>query len=457
MASTKTSSGFEVDLGSAVSVDRLRVSSIPTPFLKRFRLEGSGDRSRWTLLVNEGTLFDLPAEHLQNIEASFTAGEYRYLRLIWNDQNSGVVSTPDSVAARIVEAHHTPVPLRTMVEFVRLAAGPGHSRFQVRLPGPHLPLSAIELQVNDTRLLRPARVVESRMSGGSVTAETLGSAVLRRVVQDNVVAAELRIPIRAPQGREIEILVDDNSNPPLNLSGVTLEFKPQPWIYFETSSVTGLTARYGDSQAVAPQYDLEAVRRDIQKKELPEAEWEKPAKSPTSADAVDPRSVIGPGAAVDRTSFRFTRTIPESSTGLSTLLLDANVLANSRPDLGDLRIADSSGKQVQYLLERTPDVFSLPLTLSTESSSGGHSRYRIALPEENLPDARLVLTTNGRTFQRGVTVQIPRHGELSRDSDGWQTLARDEWRHDDPQSEAEPLNLKLAGTLSSKEMRLVID
>jgi hypothetical protein len=211
-------------LGSAVAVDRLRVSGIPAPFLKRFRLEGSGDRSHWTLLVNEGTLFDLPSEHLQNIETGFAAGEYRYFRLTWNNQNSGVVSTPGGGAARVVEARHAPEPLRAMVEFTRLAAGPGHSRFQVRLPGPHLPLSAIELQVNETRLLRPARVIESRMSGGSVTADTLGSATLRRVVQENSVAADMRIPIRAPQGREIEILVDDNSNPPLNLSGVMLEF-----------------------------------------------------------------------------------------------------------------------------------------------------------------------------------------------------------------------------------------
>jgi hypothetical protein len=132
--------------------------------------------------------------------------------------------------------------------------------------------------------------------------------------------------------------------------------------------------------------------------------------------------MIGPGAPVDRTSFRFTRSIPESPVGLTTLLLDANVLANSRPDLGDLRIADGSGKQVQYLLERTPDVFSIPLTLNSDSSSGGHSRYRIALPEENLADARLVLTTNGRTFQRGVSVQIraaAKYPEIPKDGKRW--------------------------------------
>ncbi len=77
IAATKTTSGFEVDLGSAVPVDRLRLTEIPRPFLKRFRLEGSGDRARWTLLVAEGTLFDLPGEDLRMTEVAFAPAEFR--------------------------------------------------------------------------------------------------------------------------------------------------------------------------------------------------------------------------------------------------------------------------------------------------------------------------------------------------------------------------------------------
>lgn len=61
---TKSASGFEADLGALRRIDRLRVSGLAAPFLKRLRLEGSGDRARWTLLVAEGTLFDLPEEGL---------------------------------------------------------------------------------------------------------------------------------------------------------------------------------------------------------------------------------------------------------------------------------------------------------------------------------------------------------------------------------------------------------
>src|SRR5688572_9300966 len=80
IAATDSTSGFEIDLGVPVESDRLRLIGLPAPFLKRVRLEGSGDRARWTLLVADGTLFDLPNEALRATELDYSRGEYRYLR-----------------------------------------------------------------------------------------------------------------------------------------------------------------------------------------------------------------------------------------------------------------------------------------------------------------------------------------------------------------------------------------
>ena len=83
-------------------VDMIRVEGLPAPHLKRLTLEGSGDRERWTMLVAEGTLFDLPDEQLRQNALGFTPGPYRYLRVTWNDANSGRVPNPSAVAARRV-------------------------------------------------------------------------------------------------------------------------------------------------------------------------------------------------------------------------------------------------------------------------------------------------------------------------------------------------------------------
>jgi hypothetical protein len=58
-AKEKTS-GFEADFGSLFKIDRFRIDGLSPPYLKRMRLEGSGDRTRWIVLVGEGTVFDLP-------------------------------------------------------------------------------------------------------------------------------------------------------------------------------------------------------------------------------------------------------------------------------------------------------------------------------------------------------------------------------------------------------------
>src|SRR5262245_1179386 len=76
---TLKTSGFEVDFGQAITIDRFRIDSIPPPFLKRVRLEGSGDRARWTLLVDEGTVFSLPEQRMVQTELAFTPGPYRYV------------------------------------------------------------------------------------------------------------------------------------------------------------------------------------------------------------------------------------------------------------------------------------------------------------------------------------------------------------------------------------------
>ncbi len=459
VAATKTTSGFEVDLGSASTIDRLLLAGIRAPFLKRFKLEGSGDRSHWTLLAAEGTLFDLPNENLRRLETDFTPGEYRYLRVTWDDRESGVVSEPRNASALLVERRTGPAPLRAgSVEFRRLSASQGVSRFQVKLPGPHLPIAAVELSVGESRLLRTARVTESRFSRGEIVSEALGSSELRRVVQGSLSASDLRIPIRAPEGREIEIAVEDGNNPPLNLTGVALEFSPQPWIYLESRTGTTLVARYGSPRLEAPKYDLEAVRQYIGRTDLKEARWGDVRDSQSEETAVD--SVLQPqaGAAIDPMEFRYSRKIPESS-GLTALLLDAGVLAHSRSDLSDLRIADESNHQIPYLLEKRPDTFELNLPLSPEKTGGSEkeSHYHLELPFENLPQAKLILNTTERTFQRKIAVEIQRPASDPRSQPVMETVASAIWRHNDPEIAAPPLFLDLPSSLGTTSATVVVD
>jgi hypothetical protein len=258
---TRKTSGFEVDLGEALRIDRVRVLGLPPGFLKRVVLEGSGDRSHWTLLAGEGTVFDLPDERLRQLELPFRAGMYRYLRATWDDSSSGRLPMPAAVEARRVMPNAPPAPLGVPVAFERRPSEPGRSRYLVRLPGPRLPIVALVLDVAADRVLRDAEVTESRLSGGEAAPVALGRATLRRASVGAVAASDLRIPISAPHEPVVDLTIEDNDNPPLALSGIVAEFEELPWIYFESDG--GVVARYGGTNRRMPLYDLEAVRGSL--------------------------------------------------------------------------------------------------------------------------------------------------------------------------------------------------
>jgi hypothetical protein len=444
IAATKASSGFEAETKGRRTTGRVRIEGLPAPFLKRFRLEGSGDRSRWTLLEAEGTLFDLPDEKLRRVEASFPAGAFRYFRVTWDDRTSGRVPLPKAVSVR-VEEEAAPFPLeRTPVAFSKASSEPGRSRYHLTLPGERLPVVALELGVGPGHLLRDAKVTEPRLAGGEVRPHPLGGATLRQTTREAGTASDLAIPIDFPAGPDLDLVVSDGDNPPLDLRSVDVVLAPLPVIWFEAASAEPLVARFGNPSLSSPRYDLEAARDAAGRAPAAEARWG--AVLETGGEA--PRAPFSPlpefGAAVDRSRFERHRTILSVKDGLNAVPLDAAVLAHGT--LASLRISDGEGRQVPYLLERREEPLALELGAPERIAKDGEPRrissYRIALGLAGLPASRLVLATPARVFERPVHVTITRR-DAARREERIETLARAVWRHVDPETAAPPLVLDL--------------
>lgn len=456
VAPTKTTSGFEADLGRSLLIDRLRVDGLPAPYLKRVRLEGSGDRAHWTILVPEGTLFDLPNEGLELTTLDFASGAYRYLRLEWDDRSSVRMPVPRVVEARVASPTGGPAPLRATVAIERRPSEPGKSRFRIRLPGARLPIIAVELSVGGGNVLRSARISEGRLAGSTVVPTELGNATLRRSVRDGLAAASLRIPITPPSEAQLELVVDDGNNPPLRVTGAAVEFATLPYVFFESKGDT-LTARYGDGRAAAPRYDLEAERDRVPSLTLASARWGDAHEAGRVANDSN-LSLPTNGAMIDVRQFRYGRSIPLGAAGLATLPLDASVLAHST--LADVRIATEDGHQVPYLLERLDEPLSVTLpalermTASTVATS--RSRYRVRLPYAGLPASRLVIHTDARVFDRRVAVEMQPSAEDARARSGPITIAGMTWRNDDPEVAAPALTIELP-KLAVSELSLVVE
>ena len=455
VAATKKSSGFEVDLGAANPVDMIRVQGLPAPHLKRLTLEGSGDRERWTMLVAEGTLFDLPDEQLRQNTLSFAPGPYRYFRVTWNDANSGRVPNPSAVAARRDSIAPPPVAATLNASIERRPSEPGMSRYRVRLPGAKLPIVAVDLDVGlgvaGGHVYRRAVVSESRFAGLEAAPVELGRAMLSRVVRDGLTASALRVPIAVPTETELELTIDDGANEPLDLRAVSVVLAELPWIYFEAPA-GALKALSGDLTLPRPQYDLEAVRSSVDLTKVAEAKWGDGGTTRTSRVA-NPPSGLAPsaGAVLDPDVFRYSRTLQSSpeagdnAIGLFALPLDAHALAHSRGSgrrFADVRLLNGSNQQIPYVLERRNEPLSIDLPvrpasnvqaqeLMSQPGSRQRSVYVVTLPYPNLPTSTLVVETSARVFQRTVRIGIDRPPDRNRREPYFDVRSGETWRHAD--------------------------
>jgi hypothetical protein len=308
--------------------------------------------------------------------------------------------------------------------------------------------------------LRAAYVTEPRLGKGAarVLPVQLGVTTLRRTTDAGAVASDLRIPIASPEGAELDVVINDLDNPPLDVRGVRAIVASLPYVFFESADGGEIRATYGTErrESIAPpRYDLEALRDTVKHIVAAVATWGVPREARTVSVTEPPSALYAaPGAPLDVNSFAFVRAIPTGA-GLTAVRLDASVLAHSRLD--DIRIVDAQGRQVPYLLESLaePTEIALPALEPTAVRAGTDPRaaadatprtwYRLRLPYVGLPDASLRLSTTSRVFRRDVSVIMrePRRDAVS--DAGVDRTADASWTHDNPENPAPSLEIALSG------------
>jgi hypothetical protein len=255
-----------------------------------------------------------------------------------------------------------------------------------------------------------------------------------------MIASDLVIPISRPESRELDIVIEDGGNRPLTVEGVTLRLAPQPWICFESPDGSSLTARYGAATLAAPVYDLEAARQMLLRSTVQRARWSGPP-APDASARTSPAPLKLEGAPLARRSYRFSRHVASAPPGLAVLPLDADVLARSR-QLADVRLVDSTSRQVPYVVERraAPVVVQVQIRRHTEPKRNV-SVYQLALPYPTMPDgAKLVLTTSARVFSRNVELWSGADDRRGREA---RQITSGSWKSTDAEEAAPPLSFDL--------------
>ena len=270
---------------------------------------------------------------------------------------------------------------------------------------------------------------------------------------------------RRPNPR-IDLVVEDADNPPLDLRGVRLVFAELPWIYFQSTSPT-LVANFGDRNATAPRYDLEAARPSIDLARVAEAHWEDVTTAGPAAQVEETPAASLAGAPVDG-EFRHVRdvTVPAKG-GLVALSLDPALLSHSRGPaarFADVRILTGDNKQVPYLIERRDEPTAVDIALHGEPASsvplpatgGSRSIYRMTLPQPELPASLLTVETSARVFNRSVQLGIARAADRGHRERWFDVLAAKTWVHAQEQEAGPPLSLAVP-SVDQTDLWLVVD
>lgn len=291
-----------------------------------------------------------------------------------------------------------------------------------------LPFGQLSLFADVAVYDRPAHLVGARLgSGESVTG---GYGRLRRVAVGGAEVASGALSTRelGPVA-ELAVAVSPMDGPPLPLREATLEVEglrglvldPGPGPFTLYAGAPDHAIEPSELAVAAPELARLATRALGVGEVAPNPTWSPPERV---------AGLVGPGEILDFRRMRWVH--PLAGEGLVRAALPVEVLAQARPDLGDLRLIDAEGRELPFLLARRLAETTLDTPAPERVEAGGNSRISVKLPAPGLKLARVTLETEATAFRRSVVVERPVGRRL-------EVVRASEWR-----SSGKPARLDLA-------------
>ncbi|MFA6560459.1 MAG: DUF3999 family protein [Verrucomicrobiia bacterium] len=419
---------WTVDFREPRQFDTVELRIDATDFAKRFRVEASSDATGWRELVADAGIFDRQWNfrvHHTVIQLP-TPQTARYLRLTADDQRSAPILIR-GVTARI--ARDVAGERWSRRAGIESQSDEGTARrYRLDLP-PSLPVEKVEIESDDVAFSRRVTLIEEREVSGRRTRVMLGKGeVYRLKLEDDGLSGEaLSFYASPPRGGRLMLEVQNGDSPPLRnlrvmVSGVASR------VLFPVVGVGPWTLYYGNTATRAAVYDLEMLKARLGlNPQFITAELGTETPNPRYRPVPPMQFVAAHGAVIETRQWKMVRglTLPKRE-DIYTVTLAANDLAVLRPDLGDLRIVGSFGRQIPFILESNAAEAEVTLRVEPDTrpakrgQRGVVSRYRLTVEGADgkamtLPLHQLRLNVAETFFSRPVTLTAPsrepRHGD----------------------------------------------
>jgi hypothetical protein len=423
-----------VDLAEPRRFDTMELRVDGRDFAKRVQLEVSDDRSNWQTAVEDAGIFEREwnGRVRHTTLALPEARTARYLRLTADDRQSAPITVSGAMAmiarsrpgerwSRRVESPAS--ELHTDKD------GTGATSCYNLDAVARLSFDRIEIEAGDAAFSRLVTLRQERTVNQRPQVTTLGSGTLYRVPAEEGTgcAEKLWLDARPPGAGRLRLHVVNGDSPPLRDVRVTVSGVATRLLFAGAEAAGPLTLYYGNPMTRTPIYDLQALQSRLgAQPRFASAVAGPETPNPRFRETPPMRFVAGAGAAVEARQWKLMRrlTLPARE-DIYTATLAAADLAELRPDLGDLRIVDSEGRQVPFIIE--PGVAEREVALRFEPAprlarrgEERVSRYRLAAGDDagkaaTLPLRELRLNFAEQFFSRPARLVVPgrdpRHGE----------------------------------------------
>jgi hypothetical protein len=389
-----------LETGLSQPIQGITLETAAPNFIKAVRIEGSTDRKDWQTITQDQPLFRQPYG-AGSLHLTIPPAVWPWLRLTLDDRRS----KPVAFTGAKLHAAVKPLPLESLpVTIVNRRENDQKTRITLNLGGANLTLATVQVEADDPLFMRQVTAAVSALAENEISERSLATGTIYRVALDGQqVSSELAIPINQQiTNRELLLLIDNQDNPPLNITAVKAQRRPV-YLTFFASQAGVYRLLSGNPRCLAARYDLISLAASLQETTVSPLTLTSLADNPSYRPPESLPEIQDLGTDLDTTAWKSRKLVQIKQAGVQQFDLDVETLAGAGPSLSDLRLW-RDGKQRPYILERTTvNVKLTPLvSLIPDPKKPSRSRWQIKLPHSGLPLKRLSCTTSTPIFQRQV-------------------------------------------------------
>ena len=408
-----------VETGFDGTLDSVKLHTADESFVKAVTVEGSDDKATWTTLVTKHPLYGTTSGGGRIV---LPPGKWRWLRLTMDDRRAEAVAVSGVEIGGL--ADDLAVPATETLSLRARDETPGETRLTLTLPARNLNVAALVLTTGEPIFQRRVRVVQSRFEEQGIVESQVAAGTISRAA--GVGGENLRIAMeRVLPEREVVLVIDNEDNPPLPVAEVRALVRPVRLV-FHAAEAGEYRLLVGNARATAPRYDLAAFAGELSKLRPVALQIGGLVPQPEFAPSEPLPEVPTQGSPLDVAPWTYRKAVRPASAGVQQLELDAEVLAHAAGDFSDLRLVNA-GAQVPYVLQRTSLTRAVKVTVEAapDAKRPTVSRWKLTVPQSDLPVVRLTATLGGTLFQRTVRLYS---NEEDRRGNAWeQTLGHATW------------------------------